>query len=144
MTNSGAGGNDLPNKPKLLALHGMPCPDQQSLCMRVRHGSMNNRTHKCACAWLLFAGWRSHSAVTFQQIKNLGLCDYYDVTYLDGPIQSETGADHLLNAAFDGPFYSWFDNEHGSDPSTPMDTTDGRLIVDALRHLVDEVIIMTC
>ena len=92
---------------------------------------------------LALHGWRSNSRVTERQVANLGLDRTFDVTFLDGFLESETAADEVVDSLFDGPFFSWVDQadwERGTAAHNALDQQQhAPVLMDSLRFLVSEV-----
>ena len=68
---------------------------------------------------LCLHGWRSNAEITRMQLDNLGLLDFFDPIFIEGPHVSSEPANDAVNLLSQGPFFSWVDqienDEDGSD-----------------------------
>lgn len=56
---------------------------------------------------LCLHGWRSNAEITRLQLENLGLLDFFDPIFIEGPHISDKPADDAVSLLSQGPYYSW-------------------------------------
>lgn len=53
--------------------------------------------------------WRSNADITRLQLENLGLSDFFEPTFIEGPHTSSRAADAAVDLLSEGPYCSWVD-----------------------------------
>ena len=64
---------------------------------------------------LCLHGWRSNAEITRLQLDNLGLLDFFDPIFIEGPHVSSEPADDAVNLLSQGPYFSWVDQVRNSE-----------------------------
>ncbi|CAB9511065.1 7a-methyl-1,5-dioxo-octahydro-1H-inden-4-yl [Seminavis robusta] len=90
----------------------LPLPDQEQA------GEVIQAEFAVKPRLLCLHGWRSNAEITRLQLDNLGLLDFFDPIFIEGPHTSSKPADHAVNLLSQGPYYSWVEK------SNPYNDTD--------------------
>eukprot|EP00854_Cymbomonas_tetramitiformis_P002244 gene2244-2959_t len=90
---------------------------------------------------LALHGWRSNALITEKQIANLGLHKTFDVTYINGYLESHIAANTVVESMFSGPYFSWVDQIDWTEDNGLHDISERQapIIMASLQFLVSEI-----